>query len=627
MESTAMEDTAMEGTAIGVGTRAVPPNGAPAVGLRVSVMLLALAAACGVAEHPERTCDDAAPCASGETCVRGFCVAQGCAVDEVQPCFDGDAEQIGLGVCRQGEQTCGMDGLFGACLGQVLPRAEECNGDDDDCDGRTDEIAGTQCDTGMPGACGAGELTCTEGGASCAPLVEPSEELCNGRDDDCDEGVDEALEGDECYPMDTDGCVAMGDGSHVCMGTCAPGTTTCVGEDEPACVGAILPAAMDGCTAGEGPARDDDCDGAIDEDCACEEGESQPCYGGPDATAGVGPCMRGTQTCEGGRFGACEGAVLPAAETCANEGVDDDCDGVMDDVPGLGEACEEPENVGVCAMGERACADGVLVCATRAPAPMEACDLADDDCDGSVDEAFDLSTDPANCGACGNGCAADCCDGGCTDVRFDEAHCGACGEACGDGEECCGGTCRTPSECAGCAEDCAADGRTCCSATCVDTETDELNCGGCGVACGDGQVCCGGTCVGSDPDHCGDACATCDGAELCCDGACVAQGPERCGSCDGGCGATCCDDGMHGGACVNTDTDVANCGGCGVDCPSGDVCSNGVCCAAGETYCGGESCTDLQTDRDNCGRCGRECQDGLIGLGREECVMGSCEPT
>jgi hypothetical protein len=40
------------------------------------------------------------------------------------------------------------------------------------------------------------------------------------------------------------------------------------------------------------------------------------------------------------------------------------------------------------------------------PAP-ELCDGQDNDCDGPVDEGFDLSTDPLNCGACGNACASD----------------------------------------------------------------------------------------------------------------------------------------------------------------------------------------------------------------------------
>jgi alpha-tubulin suppressor-like RCC1 family protein len=86
----------------------------------------------------------------------------------------------------------------------------------------------------------------------------------------------------------------------------------------------------------------------------------------------------------------------------------------------------------------------------------ERCNELDDDCDGSVDEGFDLQTDPEHCGACGQACAlanasSECrsgechivqcrepfadCDGeaenGCeADLRRDPANCGRCGRSC-----------------------------------------------------------------------------------------------------------------------------------------------------------------------------------------------------
>jgi hypothetical protein len=53
-------------------------------------------------------------------------------------CYMGPAGTAGRGICRQGTETCAA-GRFGACMGQVLPRAESCNGLDDDCDGVVDE--------------------------------------------------------------------------------------------------------------------------------------------------------------------------------------------------------------------------------------------------------------------------------------------------------------------------------------------------------------------------------------------------------------------------------------------------------------------------------------------------------
>lgn len=46
----------------------------------------------------------------------------------------------------------------------------------------------------------------------------------------------------------------------------------------------------------------------------------------------------------------------------------------------------------------------------------EECNSVDDDCDGVIDEDFDLATDADHCGACGNRCgvpARDCCSGTC----------------------------------------------------------------------------------------------------------------------------------------------------------------------------------------------------------------------
>ncbi|MDI1449736.1 hypothetical protein [Polyangium sp. 6x1] len=61
---------------------------------------------------------------------------------------------------------------------------------------------------------------------------------------------------------------------------------------------------------------------------SCEPNVTEPCYGGPAGTEGVGVCKGGTRTCnaEGTAFGACEGEVLPSQENCATSD-DEDCDG------------------------------------------------------------------------------------------------------------------------------------------------------------------------------------------------------------------------------------------------------------------------------------------------------------
>lgn len=57
---------------------------------------------------------------------------------------------------------------------------------------------------------------------------------------------------------------------------------------------------------------DNDGDGAVDEDCGCADGASQPCYPRPHEPADG--CRRGEQTCgSSGRWGECSGATVPAA--------------------------------------------------------------------------------------------------------------------------------------------------------------------------------------------------------------------------------------------------------------------------------------------------------------------------
>jgi hypothetical protein len=66
----------------------------------------------------------------------------------------------------------------------------------------------------------------------------------------------------------------------------------------------------------------------------CLPNVEQSCYSGPQGTLGLGPCAAGTEICQpDGQFGPCAGEVLPMAEICQN-GVDDDCNGVIDDAAG-----------------------------------------------------------------------------------------------------------------------------------------------------------------------------------------------------------------------------------------------------------------------------------------------------
>jgi Stigma-specific protein, Stig1 len=76
-----------------------------------------------------------------------------------------------------------------------------------------------------------------------------------------------------------------------------------------------------------------------------------------------------------------------------------------------------------------------------------------------------------------------------------------------------------------------------------------------------------------------------------------------------------------GSACVDVNTDNANCGACGHSCEAGYVCDGtGTCalsCQSELTVCGG-TCANTQSDDNNCGACGNVCGNGT------RCLEGTC---
>jgi hypothetical protein len=255
------------------------------------------------------------------------------------------------------------------------------------------------------------------------------------------------------------------------------------------------------------------------------------------------------------------------------------CEGDLS-CPGAGETCV----AGFCRCG-------------RGPS----CGRSDTCCDG---ECVDLAHDDANCGTCANNCAVSgltCCNSTCTSTGDDSKNCGDCGIVCPAGAPtCCGGTCldtsNDPANCGDCdivcpsgscvngtCTDCEGAGcpagYSCCTAnnvsTCFNLDFDSNNCGSCGHACAAGETCVNGACT------CGGV--SCAAGETCVNGTCTCGGVP----CDAA-GQVCC-----GGTCVNTQTDLNNCGGCGNTCPIGATCDAGSCSGCGTTGgpCGpGEFC-------------------------------------
>jgi hypothetical protein len=114
-------------------------------------------------------------------------------------CKDGDTQSCGQtgGVCQVGTQTC-ANGKWGKCSG-IEPSAELCNNKDDDCDGSIDEDfpdKGQACSVGK-GACEqSSTYICKNNGSGVRCPVNagsPQAETCNGKDDDCDGQIDNNL--------------------------------------------------------------------------------------------------------------------------------------------------------------------------------------------------------------------------------------------------------------------------------------------------------------------------------------------------------------------------------------------------------------------------------------------------
>jgi len=109
---------------------------------------------------------------------------------------------------------------------------------------------------------------------------------------------------------------------------------------------------------------------------ACVDGETIAC--GSD----VGACKKGVRTCDGAVFGPCEGDVGPSPEQC--NGIDDNCDGQIDEGFHLGEPCDDPDT--------DLCLDSVITCAgcSSSPDNLETCNGVDDNCNGIVDADCDV---------------------------------------------------------------------------------------------------------------------------------------------------------------------------------------------------------------------------------------------
>lgn len=356
-------------------------------------------------------------------------------------CFSKAWVLVGVGICKAGTKTC-KDGYWSQCVGEVLPVTEECDKQDNDCDGQTDE--------GFPPNC----LECKD---------NDKDGYGQGCDDgpDCDDMNPTVHENcPVCIDNDKDG---YGDGCA--LGPDCDDMNPGYNISCPKCIDNDGDGYGTGCSLG-GDCDDNNpkfhvncpnCAAEPQEGCKCAtEGQTKACFSGDWGLVGKGVCQAGKRVCKDGFWGACIGEVLPTKEVCDLK--DNDCDGKIDedfpqgcnvvvcqdqDGDGYGVNCpkgldcddtnpnfynncpkcgKEPIEgcpcplpnesvpcfsgnkaligVGECKAGVMTCTNGFWsVCFGEVPPMDEFCDLKDNDCDGFTDEGV-----KSECGNCDPNC-------------------------------------------------------------------------------------------------------------------------------------------------------------------------------------------------------------------------------
>ena len=225
--------------------------------------------------------------------------------DISQTCYTGPPGTLNIGICRGGTETC-TAGVFGPCIGEVLPQTETCgNSLDDDCDGLVDE----EC-------CGNGMCDPTETSCTCPEDCGPEtcgNAFCCGAD-----GETSCSCPADCGSSCGDGCCNGGETCASCPADCALGCG-------------------DGCCTG----GEDTCTCSADCGSSCGDGCCNSAETCDSCPADCGPCcgdgIKDTgEECDGADDAACPGRCL----------TDCTCDLCGNGTPDPGEECDDGNVVG-----------------------------------------------------------------------------------------------------------------------------------------------------------------------------------------------------------------------------------------------------------------------------------------